>query len=155
MTQNALKNAQNQLAFFSLAPKQKAPQPFKGKDSVPSWTADMNDYLASASEEKKQSIEISYGDGHADELRIVYKETEEGRNIANWLQVKDALINIFETLNKEKVTRDKLAKWKQPKDVATFNDDFQNIILRHSQYQHRRANRSLYSRIKILHMDRT
>ncbi len=88
----------------------------------------MNNYLASDPEHQKLSIAIRYLDGHAHEWWIVYKETEEGRNIASWPQLKDALFNRFETLNKAKVARDKLAKWEQLKDIATFNDDFQNII---------------------------
>ncbi len=32
-------------------------------------------------------------------------------------------------MNKEKVARDKLAKWKRLTHVATFNDDFEKIIL--------------------------
>ncbi len=51
------------------------------------------------------------------------------QNIASWTKLKYALINKSETLNKEKFARDKLAKWKQLKDVATFKDDFQKIIL--------------------------
>lgn len=43
--------------------------------------------------------------------------------------MKQALSTRFDTLNKEKVARDKLARWKQIKDVQTFNDDFQKIIL--------------------------
>ncbi len=49
--------------------------------------------------------------------------------ITNWTPLKEALTSRFETLNKEKIARDKLAKWKQLKDVSTFNDDFQSIIL--------------------------
>ncbi len=43
----------------------------------------MNNYLASAPEQQKLSIAISYLDGHAHEWWIVYKEAEEGRNIAS------------------------------------------------------------------------
>ena len=35
----------------------------------------------------------------------------------------------FDTLNREKVARDKLAKWRQVKDVQSFNEDFQKILL--------------------------
>jgi hypothetical protein len=43
--------------------------------------------------------------------------------------LQPALIKRFDTLNKVKIARDKLAKWKQIKDVPSFNDDFQRIIL--------------------------
>ena len=39
------------------------------------------------------------------------------------------MIYRFGTLHKEKIARDKLARWKQVKDVATFNEDFNKILL--------------------------
>ncbi len=65
MTQTAVHKAQNQLASSSQAPERKAPQPFKGKDSVTSWTTHMNNYLANAPEQQNLLIAISYLDGHA------------------------------------------------------------------------------------------
>ncbi len=44
--------------------------------------------------------------------------------MGTWSTLQEALVARFETLNKEKIALDKLAKWKQLKDVATFNDDF-------------------------------
>ncbi len=43
--------------------------------------------------------------------------------------LKEALIARFETVNQENIARDMHVKWKQLKDVATFNEDFQRIIL--------------------------
>ncbi len=128
-TKTALQNAQHQITTKTKSPKQKLPEPFKGKTSIKSWTTHMNNYLANSSTEEALPIAISYLQGHAHEWWIMYKETEEGQRITNWTQLKEALTSRFETLNKEKIARDKLAKWKQLKDVSTFNDDFQNIIL--------------------------
>ena len=47
----------------------------------------------------------------------------------NWNLLKKALKDRFETLNKVKIARDKLSKWKQLKDVSTYNEDFQQIVL--------------------------
>ena len=55
--------------------------------------------------------------------------TEDGRKIDTWPQLQCALVSRFDTLNKEKVERDKLAIWRQIKEVKTFNDDLQKIIL--------------------------
>ncbi len=49
--------------------------------------------------------------------------------MASWPQLKYAPINGFETLEKEKVARNKLARWKQLKNVVTFYADLQNTIL--------------------------
>ena len=43
--------------------------------------------------------------------------------------VKNAMIKRFQTFNKEKISEDKLAKWRQMKNVVQFNNDFQKIIL--------------------------
>ncbi len=80
----------------------------------------MNNYLAGTSDDDALAITISYLHGPAHEWWIVYKETEDGRNVTTWSTLKEALIARFETLNKENIARDKLAKWKQLKDVATL-----------------------------------
>ncbi len=59
----------------------------------------MNNYLAGTSDEDALAIAISYLHGPAHEWWIVYKETEDGRNVTH-----------FETLNKKNIARDKLAK---------------------------------------------
>lgn len=128
-TKTAFQNAQYQLTSKTRAPKQKLPEPFKGKSSIQSWTTHMNNYLQTATDEEALPIAISYLQGHAHEWWIVYKNTEEGEQITTWTTLKKALIARFDTLNREKMARDKLAKWKQLKDVPTFNDDFQRIIL--------------------------
>ena len=43
--------------------------------------------------------------------------------------MKEASTTRFDTLNKKKIARDKLAHWKQIKDIRRFNEDFQKIIL--------------------------
>ena len=68
-------------------------------------------------------------EGSAHEWWIVFRETEQGKTIQTWSQLQPALIKRFDTLNKVKIARDKLAKWKQIKDVPSFNDDFQRIVL--------------------------
>ena len=49
--------------------------------------------------------------------------------MTTWPLLKEALIRRFESLNRVKVARDKLAKWKPIKDVASFNEDFQKILV--------------------------
>ena len=49
--------------------------------------------------------------------------------MTTWPLLKEALILRFESLNRVKIARDKLAKWKQTNDVASFNEDFQKILL--------------------------
>ena len=71
----------------------------------------------------------SYLHGHALEWLIVHKQTVEGSAITTWSQLKDDLIQRFQTLNKKKITRDELARWRQMKNVVQFNTDFQKTIL--------------------------
>ncbi len=57
------------------------------------------------------------------------KEIEDGRQVSTLLKLGESLIGRFEALNKFKIARDKLARWKQIKDVPSFNEDFQKILL--------------------------
>ena len=94
-----------------------------------SWATHMSNYLSTVEEDKALPIAVSYLSEGAHEWWIVFKETEEGKKVHTWKDLKSALASRFETLNKEKVARDKLAKWKQLKDVVSFNEDFQRILL--------------------------
>ncbi len=89
----------------------------------------MKHYLASTSDEEAITRAISYLHGPAHEWWIIHKETEDGFNVTTWSTLQQALIARFETLHKETIPRDKVAKLKQLKDVATFDDDFQRVFL--------------------------
>ena len=109
--------------------KIKRPDAFKGKGSVQSWAVHMDNYLRDTPLRDCLHISASYLEGSAHEWWIVHQSTEEGKRINDWSALRAALIKRFEPLNKEKVARDKLAKWKQVKDVSSFNEDFLKIIL--------------------------
>lgn len=110
-------------------PKKNKPSSFYGKGSVSSWCVQMDNYLGNARGMDSLKVALSYLAGSAHEWWIVYEKSTEGQSINTWDALKAALLQRFETLNKEKIARDKLARWKQVKDVPTFNDDFNKIIL--------------------------
>ena len=110
-------------------PKHKRPDSYKGKGSISSWITHMTNYIGSTPDSQALSIAVSYLEGSAHEWWIAYQQTTEGKAITTWSALQPALIRRFDTLNKAKIARDKLAKWKQMKDVSSFNDDFQKIIL--------------------------
>ena len=110
-------------------PRPKRPDSFRGRGSIGSWILHMNNYVLNQPEPLALSIAVSYLDGPAHEWWIAYKESEEGKHVATWSALRHALRQRFETLNKVKIGRHKLAKWKQVKDVSLFNDDFQRIVL--------------------------
>lgn len=117
-------------ASFNIGrPRLKKPETFTSKDSVRSWCVHMDNYLQETPENEGMSIAASYLGKSAHEWWIVFQTTSEGRNIRTWPLLKEALIKRFQPLDKVKLARDKLAKWKQVKDVATFNEDFLRIIL--------------------------
>lgn len=89
----------------------------------------MSSYLRGCTPEEAMYIAISYLEATVHEWWIVYQLTEEGQRIDTWDKLKSALLKLFQPLNNEKLARDKLAKWKQVKDVSTFNEDFLRIIL--------------------------
>ena len=110
-------------------PKKNKPSQFSGKGSILSWTTHMENYIGNMEGEQALQLAVSYLSGAAHEWWIVYHQGEEGKDVKNWEGLKKGLITRFDTLNKEKIARDKLARWKQIKDVSTFNDDFQRIML--------------------------
>ena len=109
--------------------KLKKPDSYKGKGSISSWVVHMDNYTRSSSPEHAFLIAVSFLEGNAHEWWIVHSLTEEGRNIVTWQGLKEALIKRFQPLNKTKMARDKLAKWKQVRDVSSFNEDFLRILL--------------------------
>lgn len=110
-------------------PKKNKPNTFSGKGSILSWITHMDNYIGDATPEEALNLAISYLSGAAHEWWIMYHITDEGKEVTTWEQMKKSLTLRFDTLNKEKVARDKLARWKQIKDVPSFNDDFQKIVL--------------------------
>ena len=93
--------------------KSSKPISFTGEDLEPvlSWVTHMDSFLGDAPGSNSLNVACSYLDGHAHEWCIIYRQNEEGSVIATWLQLKDALTQRFQALNKEKIARDKLAKW--------------------------------------------
>ena len=89
----------------------------------------MDHYVWNISPSTAFNIAISYLSGNPHEWWIFYQHSEEEKVIDEWPGLREALTRRFHTLNREKIARDKLAKWKQVKDVATFNEDFLRIIL--------------------------
>ena len=110
-------------------PKKNKPSTFSGKGSIGSWCVQMENYLGGLSQEQGFHVALSYLTGNAHEWWIVFEKSAEGQTVQSWGALRHALIHRFETLNKEKIARDKLARWKQVKDVPTFNDDFNKILL--------------------------
>lgn len=119
----------NQAVSSSVTPKVNTPPLYKGKGSITSWTTHMDNYLRNVSDEEALKIAVSYLHDSAHEWWMVYQSCEEGRTIDTWSALKEALVARFDVLNKEKIARDKLAKWRQIKDIVSFNEDFQKIIL--------------------------
>lgn len=111
------------------APKKNKPNTFTGKGSVISWITHMDNYLGDSDDMEALNLAASYLSGSAHEWWIVHSTSSNGKNIETWSDMKNALKMRFDTLNKEKVARDKLSKWRQVKDVQSFNDDFQKILL--------------------------
>ena len=74
------------------------------------------------------TVSCSYLGGHAHEWWIVYKKTDDESAIVTWERLKNSLIHRFKTLNKEKIARDKLAKWRQIKHVVNYNNGFRTLF---------------------------
>ena len=113
----------------AMKPRINKPTPFTGKGSVKSWTVQMDNYVRDIDQSTAFNIALSYLSGNAHEWWIFYQNSKEGKGIEGWQGLREALIRRFDTLNREKIARDKLATSKEVKDVATFNDYFLRILL--------------------------
>jgi hypothetical protein len=142
-TQNQLLAAQNQinninsahsanpdplLASSSVAPQPQKPSSFNGKGSVESWVAHMDNYVAAVGESTALQIAVTYLSGDAHEWWMV-----QSRSITptptRWPDLRAAVLSRYSPLNKTKIARDKLSRWKQLKDVESYSRDFLRIIL--------------------------
>ena len=109
--------------------KMKKPESFRGKGSITSWAVHMDNYTRSSPPDQAFLIAVSFLDGNAHEWWIVHSQTDEGRSVNTWQGLREALVKRFQPLNKTKIARDKLAKWRQLKDVSSFNEEFLRILL--------------------------
>lgn len=60
---------------------------------------------------------VSYLCGAAQKGWIVCKESDDGGHVKSWKVLKIAPVSYFDTLNNGKIARDKLARWRQVKNV--------------------------------------
>ena len=88
----------------------------------------MDNYLDTSSNLDALNVAVSYLGVNTYEWWMTYSQLCGGK-IQVWEQLKEALLDNFESLNKEKATRDRLVKLSQAKDVLQFNHDFQRIFL--------------------------
>lgn len=108
--------------------KANKPTAFKGdhKTNVQAWISQMEMYIKGESPDRAFAVAMSYLEGDAYTWFETYKSTT---NIETWELMRDALLERFNPLDKALVARDKLAKWRQIKDVTTYNRDFRQILL--------------------------
>lgn len=108
--------------------KPNKPTPFKGdpKANVESWLSQMDLYTQGEDADRAFAVAVSYLEGDAHTWFQTYKTTNEVRT---WEELKEALLKRFNPLDKTLAARDKLARWRQVKDVSAFNRDFLQILL--------------------------
>lgn len=110
-------------------PMKHKPRNYDGQGSITRWTTQKNSYLDDSNDSDSLTLAVSYLAADAHEWWIVFKEFGDGQLVQTWKDVGIALNSRFQTLNKEKIARDKLARWRKIGDVPTFNNDFQRVLL--------------------------
>ena len=123
-TQNQVAASQAQMSSGYPKPKLNKPPLFTGKLNVDSWASHMNIYLRGSTDEEALHVAVSYLGGAAHKWWMTQSTT-----ISTWTDLRDAICKRFSHLNKTKMARDRLHKWRQIKDIKTYNDDFLAIII--------------------------
>lgn len=108
-------------------PKLSKPTAFFGRaGAIDAWASHMDTYVAKATPGEALLIATSYLQGEA----FSWWQTHAGKaDISDWPTLREALKVRFNPLNKVQAARDLLHKWKQMKDVASYNKSFQSIVL--------------------------
>lgn len=107
--------------------KANRPSSFTGKGTkIEVWIAQMDTYVEGENPETTLRVAISYIEGDAFSWLESFRLVNE---INTWEQLKEALVRRFSPLDKAIAARDKLHRWKQVKDVESFNSDFMSILI--------------------------
>lgn len=104
------------------------PEIFKGEttDSLDSFFEHMDLYLVKIPEQMKRNVAVSFLGGHAFDWFRVTCNVEE---ITRWSVLKKKLELRFEPINKVKIARYKLDRWKHTTSVTVCNETFMKIII--------------------------
>jgi len=91
----------------------------------------MTSYVDGLPDEQAFSIAITYLNTDAHDWFIANQAgaAAAGHPMTSFLALHEAISKRFSPLNKVKLARDKLSRWRQLKDVPTYNTDFLKIIL--------------------------
>jgi hypothetical protein len=112
---------------LSTGPKKNKPPTFDGKSSTDSWVAHMDSYVQGLSDEQACAIAITYLTKDAHDWYIAFSNSNN--SMQSWSILRETIAKRFNPLNKVKLARDKLSRWRQAKDVKTFNADFLRILI--------------------------
>lgn len=110
-------------------PKKHKLDKYDGKKACHQLHDSHGNYLDDASDSDSLPLAGSYLTGAAHEWCIDFKKSGDGQLLQTRKDVKNALVSRFDTLSKEKIARDELTRWRQVRDIPTFNNYSQRILL--------------------------
>jgi Retrotransposon gag protein len=87
----------------------------------------MDSYVQGLSDEQACAIAITYLTKDAHDWYIAFSNSNN--SMQSWSILRETIAKRFNPLNKVKLARDKLSRWRQAKDVKTFNADFLRILI--------------------------
>ncbi|GAB0498074.1 hypothetical protein MMPV_009415 [Pyropia vietnamensis] len=108
-------------------PKLNKPSAFSGRPgTIDAWASHMDSYVAKANPAEALHLAVSYLQGEA----FAWWQAHAAKSqVQDWGTLREALKIRFNPLNKIQAARDLLHKWKQMKDVTSYNKSFQAIVL--------------------------
>jgi hypothetical protein len=88
-------------------------------------------YIHGLPDQQAFSIAITYltADAHDWFIADQTTATAAGHPMTSWVALTEAITKRFSPLNKVKLARDKLSRWRQLRDVPSYNTEFLKITL--------------------------
>ena len=126
-TKDELTRTKHLLATKDHAAKPHKPSLFFGKSgTIEAWCSHMDAYVSGSEPDEACRIACTYLDGEA---FTWWQSYNAATSVPDWDTLRTCLIRRFNRLKKVQAARNKLHRWRQLKDVGSFNKTFLSIVM--------------------------
>jgi len=126
-TKDELTRTKTLLATKDRAAKPNKPSLFSGNSgTIEAWCSHMDAYVSGSEPDEACRIACTYLDGEA---FTWWQSYSAATSVPDWDTLRTCLIRRFNPLNKVQAARNKFHRWRQLKDVGSFNKTFLSIVM--------------------------